>query len=64
MSVTVNTSLINRAINGMIKPKKRLATSAPPISAMVAIGVKLGQCGINLNNAATVIAEITRMNLG
>jgi hypothetical protein len=55
---------MKRAINGIINPNKRFATSAPPMSAMVAMGVKLGQCGINRNNAAIAIAVITRMNLG
>lgn len=37
---------------------------APPIKAIVATGVKLGQCGNSLKIAARAIAEITRTNFG
>lgn len=56
-------SLRNIAASGIMKASAFFPIYAPPNKAIAAIGVKLGQCGINLINAPATIIEARTANL-
>jgi len=48
------------AAKGIINARCFLPRYAPPNKAIAAMGVKLGQCGINLKKAPAMITEIIK----
>jgi len=57
-------SLKNNPASGTRKAARLSAKVAPPNSAMAAMGVKLGGCGINLEAAAARIMVTSMVNRG
>ena len=60
MKLLISISLIHKANNGNKYARYLLLKYLPPNSAMAHKGVKLGQCGMILANAAINISPITK----